>query len=179
MSGMLSMRHRGASISEITGIYLGKAMLQVMRVFSVILLVMVGVVFSKGPAGLLAMLTPENLDANFWLWVIIGGGAAVVLGAGAVVLERVEEPGKGILSSMIGANGNLAELLRIENYSKGVFARETKGGVEVEMYIAVAYGLKITEVVSEVQKKVKYVLEKTLDIKFKSINVFVKGIKSV
>jgi 3-oxoacyl-[acyl-carrier-protein] synthase-3 len=35
-------------------------------------------------------------------------------GAGAVVLERVEEPGKGILSSMIGANGNLAELLRIE-----------------------------------------------------------------
>jgi len=71
MSGMLSMRHRGASISEITGIYLGKAMLQVMRVFSVILLVMVGVVFSKGPAGLLAMLTPEKLDATFWLWVVI------------------------------------------------------------------------------------------------------------
>ena len=71
MSGMLSMRHQGASISEITGTYLGKAMLQVMRVFSVILLVMVGVVFSKGPAGLLAMLTPEALDANFWLWVVI------------------------------------------------------------------------------------------------------------
>lgn len=71
MSGMLSMRHRGASISEITGIYLGNLMLQVMRVFSVVLLVMVGVVFSKGPAGLLAMLTPESLDANFWLWVII------------------------------------------------------------------------------------------------------------
>ena len=70
-SGMISMRHKGASISEITGIYLGKTMLTVMRVFSVILLVMVGVVFSKGPAGLLAMLTPEALDANFWLWVII------------------------------------------------------------------------------------------------------------
>ena len=70
-SGMISMRHKGASISEIIGIYLGKTMLTVMRVFSVILLVMVGVVFSKGPAGLLAMLTPENLDANFWLWVII------------------------------------------------------------------------------------------------------------
>ena len=65
------MRHKGASISEITGTYLGKVMLQVMRVFSVILLVMVGVVFSKGPAGLLALLTPEKLDATFWLWVII------------------------------------------------------------------------------------------------------------
>ena len=67
MCGMLSMRHKGASISEITGTYLGKVMLQVMRVFSVILLVMVGVVFSKGPAGLLALLTPEKLDATFWL----------------------------------------------------------------------------------------------------------------
>ena len=71
MCGMLSMRHEGASISEITGKYLGNVMLQVMRVFSIVLLVMVGVVFSKGPAGLLAMLTPESLDANFWLWVII------------------------------------------------------------------------------------------------------------
>ena len=71
MCGMLSMRHEGASISEITGKYLGNVMLQVMRVFSVVLLVMVGVVFSKGPAGLLALLTPEKLDANFWLWVII------------------------------------------------------------------------------------------------------------
>ena len=48
MCGMLSMRHEGASISEITGKYLGNVMLQVMRVFSVVLLVMVGVVFSKG-----------------------------------------------------------------------------------------------------------------------------------
>ncbi len=71
MCGMLSMRHKGASVSELTGHYLGKGMLQVMRVFSVILLVMCGVVFTTGPAGLLAMLTPEVLDANFWIWVVI------------------------------------------------------------------------------------------------------------
>ena len=69
--GMLSMRHKGASISELTGIYLGKGMLQVMRVFSVILLVMCGVVFTTGPAGLLALLTPESLDTTFWLWVVM------------------------------------------------------------------------------------------------------------
>ena len=78
-----------------------------------------------------------------------------------------------------GLKASIAELLRLDNYNKGVIARESKTGIEVEMYIMVAYGLKITEVVSEVQKKVKYVLEKTLDIKFKSINVYVKGIKSV
>ena len=69
--GMLSMRHGGASISELTGHYLGKGMLQVMRVFSVILLVMCGVVFTTGPAGLLALLTPEVLDSTFWLWVVM------------------------------------------------------------------------------------------------------------
>ena len=71
MCGMMSMRNKGASISEITGKYLGKGMLQVMRVFSVILLVMCGVVFTTGPAGLLAILTPEKLDATFWLWVVM------------------------------------------------------------------------------------------------------------
>ena len=69
--GMLSMRHGGASISELTGHYLGNGMRQVMRVFSVILLVMCGVVFTTGPAGLLAMLTPEVLDSTFWLWVVM------------------------------------------------------------------------------------------------------------
>ena len=71
MCGMLSMRNKGASISELTGKYLGKGMLQVMRVFSIILLVMCGVVFTTGPAGLLAMLTPEKLNATFWLWIVM------------------------------------------------------------------------------------------------------------
>ena len=71
MCGMLSMRHNCASVSELTGHYLGKGMLQVMRVFSVILLVMCGVVFTTGPAGLLAMLTPEVLDSTFWMWVVM------------------------------------------------------------------------------------------------------------
>ena len=71
MCGMLSVRHNGANISEITGNYLGNGMRQVMRVFSVILLVMCGVVFTTGPADLLALLTPESLNSSFWLWIII------------------------------------------------------------------------------------------------------------
>ena len=39
---MLSERNDGASISEVCGIYLGNVMKNVMRVFSVVLLVMVG-----------------------------------------------------------------------------------------------------------------------------------------
>jgi len=71
MTGMLSMRNGGSSISEIVGRYLGKSMKQVMRVFSVFLLLMVGTVFAVGPSALLAMLTPEVLNKNFWLVVVL------------------------------------------------------------------------------------------------------------
>ena len=71
LSGMLSVRNDGASISEIVGIYLGNVMKTVMRIFSVILLVMVGVVFMVGPAGLLAKLTPSFANVTFWTIIIL------------------------------------------------------------------------------------------------------------
>ncbi|MBO6134459.1 MAG: carbon starvation protein A [Lachnospiraceae bacterium] len=69
--GMLSERNNGASVSEIVGKYLGNGMKNVMRVFSVILLLMCGVVFTEGPAELIAMLTPETLDVDFWLTIVM------------------------------------------------------------------------------------------------------------
>lgn len=71
MCGMMSERHNGASISELSGIYLGRAAKYIMRVFSIALLVMCGVVFTTGPADLLAMLTPERLTSKFFLCIII------------------------------------------------------------------------------------------------------------
>lgn len=52
-SGMLSIRHDGASISEIIGEYLGMPAKWIMRLFSIVLLILVGVVFVKAPADLL------------------------------------------------------------------------------------------------------------------------------
>ncbi len=70
LSGMLSVRNNGLSITEIIGIYLGKVAKQVMRVFIIVLMVLVGAVFISGPAGILANLTPATLDFTFWVWVI-------------------------------------------------------------------------------------------------------------
>lgn len=69
-SGMLSLRHDGASVPEIVGKYLGQGFKNFMRVFSVILLILVGVVFVMGPADLLAGLTPKSLTRDFWLYII-------------------------------------------------------------------------------------------------------------
>jgi carbon starvation protein CstA len=69
-SGMLSVRHDGASIPEVVGKYLGPGFKNFMRGFSVIVLVLVGVVFITGPAKLLAGLTPKQFDTAFWVYVI-------------------------------------------------------------------------------------------------------------
>ncbi|MCR5268836.1 MAG: carbon starvation protein A [Lachnospiraceae bacterium] len=71
MGGMISSRHRGASIAEISGIYLGNIAKWIMRIFSVVLLLLTGTVFVNSPAALLARLTPEALNETFWIIVIL------------------------------------------------------------------------------------------------------------
>ena len=71
MSGMISSRHQGSSIAELSGIYLGNAAKWIMRVFSVVLLVLCGVVFVTSPAGLLDRLTPAWMNGTIWAIVIL------------------------------------------------------------------------------------------------------------
>ena len=70
LSGVISMKHDGASVSELVGIYLGDKMKAVMRVFSVILLILVGTVFVTSPAGLLSSMT--GMNNTVWVVLIIG-----------------------------------------------------------------------------------------------------------
>lgn len=70
LSGMMSLRHNGASLSEIQGKYLGKNVQTVMRGFTVVMMVLVGVVFVTGPAKLLASLTPDAMTVTFWVIVV-------------------------------------------------------------------------------------------------------------
>ena len=61
LSGMLSVRHGGAGLPEIVGVYLGKRTKKVMLVFSVFLLLMVGAVFVYSPALILGHLCGDSL----------------------------------------------------------------------------------------------------------------------
>ncbi len=72
-----------------------------------------------------------------------------------------------------------AELLEKENYTKGVVVRRTDSGLEIDLYIIVSFGVKISEVVQEAQKKVKYVLEKSLSEEIAAVNVFVQGVQVI
>ena len=71
MSGMISCRNQGASIAELSGKYLGGAAKWIMRIFSIVLLILTGTVFVNSPAALIARLTPDFLNENFWIVVIL------------------------------------------------------------------------------------------------------------
>ena len=66
LSGMLSMRHDGAGLPELIGHYLGKTTRNVMLVFTVLLLVMVGTVFVYSPAEIL-----HNIGGSSIMWICI------------------------------------------------------------------------------------------------------------
>ncbi|MBO7590183.1 MAG: carbon starvation protein A [Prevotella sp.] len=67
LSGMLSMRHGGASLPELVGAYLGKASKAIMLVFTVLLLIMVGTVFVYSPAEILHTIGGETM---MWVGII-------------------------------------------------------------------------------------------------------------
>lgn len=100
---------------------------------------------------------------------------AIAMLAGGVVTECYGVV--GMASQQVFKDG-LAELLKGENYAKGVVVHRTDNGFELDVYIIVSYNVKISEVVLEVQKKTRYMLEKSLNQKIEAINVFVQGIKA-
>ncbi len=70
LSGMISVRMGGLSLPEIVGSQLGRAVKNVMGIFSIVLLLMVGAVFVTSPAGILAGMTPAWLSGEVWVLII-------------------------------------------------------------------------------------------------------------
>ena len=70
-----------------------------------------------------------------------------------------------------------AELLKKENYARGVVVRNQEDGLVLDLYIIALQGIKLSEVVIEAQKRVKYEIEKTLEIKCKEVNICVQGVR--
>ena len=111
------------------------------------------------------------------------GGIDISMNAIATVAHKAASSCYGVLG--LGSRTNswmdkVQILLKDEDYVKGVYARKNgKKGYEVDVYIVCAYGVKLTEVASEVQKMVKYELEKTFGMKFPKINICVQDLKEI
>ncbi|MGM7635882.1 MULTISPECIES: Asp23/Gls24 family envelope stress response protein [unclassified Bacillus (in: firmicutes)] len=71
----------------------------------------------------------------------------------------------------------ITDILRRENFTRGVIVRQEEDQVNIDMYIIVSYGTKISEVANNVQSKVKYTLDQTVGLAVDSVNIFVQGVR--
>lgn len=76
--GMMSLRDKGKSVSELIGDNLGNGVKQVMRVFSIVLLVLVGTVFIASPADILKDLTGISREVLLGIIILYYIAATVV-----------------------------------------------------------------------------------------------------
>ncbi|GBG94129.1 hypothetical protein LFYK43_05880 [Ligilactobacillus salitolerans] len=108
-----------------------------------------------------------NIDiSNDVIATVVGGAATEIFGiVGMASKNQIRD--------------NLNEILKRDNYSKGVVVRQTDEGVAIDVYIIAGYGTKISEVCRNVQDKVKYNLQSMLGLEAKSVNVYVQGVKVI
>ncbi|EEL88460.1 Carbon starvation protein CstA [Bacillus cereus AH1272] len=70
LTGMISIRNKGAHIPELAGKFLGNAMRHIVNIFSLLLLVLVGTVFITTPASLLDIVLQGKVSITIILSVI-------------------------------------------------------------------------------------------------------------
>src|SRR5699024_10563474 len=71
----------------------------------------------------------------------------------------------------------IAEILRKENFSRGIIVRNEEYTFHIDMYIIVSYGTKISEVAHNVQSQVKYTLSQSLGLSIDSVNIYIQGVR--
>lgn len=70
LAAMMSLEHKGANLPELIGRYLGPVAQWTMRIVCILLLLLVGVVFTTGPARMLHGLLPE-VSVMLWCGIIL------------------------------------------------------------------------------------------------------------
>jgi uncharacterized alkaline shock family protein YloU len=107
-----------------------------------------------------------------------------------ISLDAVAEVAGTALSSVFGVVGlvkgnlNLSEsinvILKKERFSEGVrVKKDKKNKYIIDISVVLAYGVRVPEVVSEIQSQVAYNLNKAFDLKFEEINVYVQSIRNL
>ena len=75
-----------------------------------------------------------------------------------------------------GLRDGFAELLRRESNHRGVEVRELDGGLQIDVYVVVQYGVRITEVAHNLQGAVRFEVERAVGVPVIEVNVNVQGV---
>lgn len=83
---------------------------------------------------------------------------------------------------IVGMSGSLlkdgiSELLGRENLSRGVAVTMQDDKLEIDLYVVVGYGTRISEIARNVTDKVRYVVESSTGLTVSGVHIHVQGVK--
>lgn len=76
-----------------------------------------------------------------------------------------------------GLRDGFAELLHRESVDRGVDVTEADGGLVIDVYVVIQYGIRITEVAHNLQQAVKFAVERSVSVPVVEVNVNVQGVR--
>ena len=76
-----------------------------------------------------------------------------------------------------GLRDGVAELLRRENVDRGVEVVEAEGGLAIDVFVIVQYGIRISEVAHNLQEAVRFEVERSVNVPVLRVNVNVQGVR--
>lgn len=74
-------------------------------------------------------------------------------------------------------SGGLVEVLRRDNYRRGVQVRVVDERIIIDLYVVLEYGVRISEVAHNIMENVKFRVEKALGVPISEVNVHVQGLR--
>ncbi|SHJ58353.1 Uncharacterized conserved protein YloU, alkaline shock protein (Asp23) family [Clostridium amylolyticum] len=111
-----------------------------------------------------------NNDANLGIVKISDEVVCVIAGIAAAEINGIVEINQGV-------TGGITQMFTgKKNLAKGVKVAVEEDSTSIELTIAVEYGIKIPEVVLQVQENVKKTVEAMTGLTVASVNVFVQNI---
>lgn len=111
-----------------------------------------------------------NNDANLGIVKISDEVVCVIAGIAAAEINGIVEINQGV-------TGGITQMFTgKKNVAKGVKVTVEEDSTNIELTIAVEYGVKIPEVVLQVQENVKKTVEAMTGLTVASVNVFVQNI---
>jgi uncharacterized alkaline shock family protein YloU len=76
-----------------------------------------------------------------------------------------------------GLRDGVAELLHRGNVDRGVEVVDVEGGLVIDVFVIVQYGIRISEVAHNLQQAVKFEVERSVNVPVAQVNVNVQGVR--
>ncbi|MDR2976664.1 MAG: Asp23/Gls24 family envelope stress response protein [Streptococcaceae bacterium] len=81
------------------------------------------------------------------------------------------------MTSQNSVRDNVRQILRQDNYSKGVLVKSDEDGTTIDVFVVISYGVKLSEVARNIQERVRFNLENQLGLTNVKVNVNVQSVK--